>query len=412
MSLPRSSACRFLSSLGGQGESRITEEAAARRHAGTAVSSLVCQVPAFRAPPGTKHDLGIFPFLSLGRPPYAGKARLMLPPKRNSGDEVLMHDRNPFRRSCLTLLLCLTAQHPAAAVDYAKWPPWQVAGIDFPVGVPSTATLSDWQLLSGPGIVVHATDNPPFVRIDDTSNVVISGVDFSLHGGAYLFFVNSPNPTVTNCKFGGPNLKRIPVAVIFADKYSPGLTVSYNTIDGAGDGNGSSLVRAGGTGTTTLTYNWLTNFPQHVLETTAAGASYSIVYKYNFISQGAKAPGAHLNYLQFTTESTSSSFVDVEYNTSYQTRQVAAGEGYQFGNLSSTGLVKNVTFAYNVMIAAGSGIAMSYLVHAGGSQNAGVAHDNYFDATAAYGWGYPGSFTGWTVSSNYLMTTGALLSRP
>jgi hypothetical protein len=321
-----------------------------------------------------------------------------------------MHRRNSFRCSCLTLLLWLIAQHPAAAVRYVKRPPFQVAGIDYPVGVPSTATLTDWQLLSGPGIDVHATDNPPFVRIDDTSNVVISGVDFSLHGGAYLYFVNCPNPTVTNSKFGGPNLKKISVAAIFADSGSPGLTVSNNTIDGAGDGNGSSLVRAGGTGTTTLTYNWLRNFPEHVLEMTAAGAPYSVVYKYNFITQGAKKPGAHLNYLQFGADSNSSS-VDVEYNTSYQTPQVAAGEGYQFYS-NRTGLVQNVTFAYNVMIATGSGIAMSYLIHANGSENAGNAHDNYFDTTAAYGWGYPGSLAGWTISNNYSMTTGALLSRP
>jgi hypothetical protein len=60
-------------------------EAAARRHASTAVSSLACQILAFRAPPGAKHDRWISPFLSIGRPHYAGKARLMLTTKRNSG---------------------------------------------------------------------------------------------------------------------------------------------------------------------------------------------------------------------------------------------------------------------------------------------------------------------------------------
>jgi hypothetical protein len=33
--------------------------------------------PGFPAPPGTRHDLGIFPFLSVGRPYYAEKARLI-----------------------------------------------------------------------------------------------------------------------------------------------------------------------------------------------------------------------------------------------------------------------------------------------------------------------------------------------
>ncbi len=82
MSLPRNLAYRFLSSSRRQGEARIAEEAAARRHAGAVVSSLMCQIRALHAPPRTKYDLGIFPFLSLGRPDYAGKARLMVALKR------------------------------------------------------------------------------------------------------------------------------------------------------------------------------------------------------------------------------------------------------------------------------------------------------------------------------------------
>jgi hypothetical protein len=306
-------------------------------------------------------------------------------------------------------------QHPTLLASYRNPPPWKVAGVDYAVGVPSTTPLTDWQLLSGPGITVKATAMPPYVRVDDTSNAVISGVDFSLHGGANLFFVNSPNPTVTNSKFGGPNLSKITAYVIFADSNSPNFTVSYNTVDGGGAGSGSSLVGAAGGGTTTLTYNWLKNFPQHVLEIQTNNVPYSVVYKYNLIEQGAQSPGAHLNYLQFGTNSNSSSSVDVEYNTSYQTRQASAGEGYQFYS-NGSGLIQNVTMAYNVMIAAAPGtplpvptalLSMSYMVHGGGSQNAGVAHDNYIDRTASYGWLYPASFTGWNFANNYDMTTGA-----
>jgi hypothetical protein len=148
-------------------------------------------------------------------------------------------------------------------------------------------------------------------------------------------------------------------------------------------------------------------------------APYSVVYKYNLIEQGAMERGAHLNYLEFGTNGTSSS-VDVEYNTSYQTRQVSAGEGYQFYSFG-TGQVRNVTYAYNVMIAAAPGtglpvptplLSMSVLVHGGGSQNAGVAHDNYIDRTAAYFWFYANSYTGWNFYNNYNMTTGALASPP
>ena len=101
-----------------------------------------------------------------------------------------------------------------------------------------------------------------------------------------------------------------------------------------------------------------------------------------------------------------STSVDVEFNTSYQTPEVGgAGEGYQFYDNGSGGTVGGVKLTYNTMIATTSG-AMSYMVHAGGSQNLGIGHDNYFDATGAFGPFYPGSFTGWTLSNNYDMTTG------
>jgi hypothetical protein len=87
-------------------------------------------------------------------------------------------------RSALMLLMFLTAQthfsalaqpapggqHSALLASYAKRPPWKVAGVDYAVGVPPAATLTDWQLLSGPGITVNTTAMPPYVRVDNTSN--------------------------------------------------------------------------------------------------------------------------------------------------------------------------------------------------------------------------------------------------
>ncbi len=231
-----------------------------------------------------------------------------------------MHHRTQVRRCCprvrpkalrsaLVLLLVVTAQAPFSAhartcppppptppppspgaqhatllAGYAKRPPWKVAGVDYAVGVPSMTTLTDWPLLRGPGITVNATAMPPYVRVEDTPNIVMSGIDFSLHGGAYLFFVNSPNPTITSSKFGGTNLTKISNAVIWSDPNSPGLTVRYSTIDGAGPGSGSTLVSTRGAGTTTLEYNWLKYFPQHVLEEAqSAGGNGAVIYRENLI---------------------------------------------------------------------------------------------------------------------------------
>ena len=301
-------------------------------------------------------------------------------------------------------------QHPTLLQGYAARAPWRVAGVDYAVGVPATTTLTDWQSLSGAGITVNTSSND--VRVDNTSGVTFNGVDFSLHGGAYLFFVNSPNGKVLNSKFGGSNLTTIPSAVIAADSASPGLTVEYNTIDGAGAGSGSGLVLVNGSGTTTMEYNWFKNFPSQVLEENqAAGLTFSIVYKYNFIEQGAQGAGAHMNYLQFISGTSTSA--DIEFNASYQNPPPTGtnpGEGYQFYDNGTGGAIQNVTLTYNTIIATGTTTAMSAMIHAGGSQNAGIGHDNYMDLTAASFPFYPGSFTGWTLSNNYDMTTGAALT--
>jgi hypothetical protein len=377
-------------------------------------------------------------YLLSGGAPHAGNRRGVFPAGPSNANTFAWRERMKGRilgkmRSALMLLMFVTAQahfsalaqcappspppppgaqHPALLASYVLRPPWNVAGVDYAVGVPSTATLNDWQCLSGPGITVNTTAMPPYVRVDNTSNAVISGVDFSLHGGASLFFVNCPNPTVISSIFAGKNLTKLyGTAVIYADGDSPGLTVSYNTINGAGAGTGGTLVAAAGAGTTTLTYNWLKHFPQHVLEILVQSAPYSVVYKYNLIERGGMQAGDHLNYLQIEANPNSSS-VDVEYNTSYQTWQATGGEGYQFTSGGSN-LVQSVTLAYNVMIAAptpGHPLSMSRMIHADGSLNApATAHDNYVDPTGSYGWLYYGSFFGWNVYNNYNMTTGAIM---
>ncbi|MGH9827212.1 MAG: hypothetical protein ACREDR_28625, partial [Blastocatellia bacterium] len=244
------------------------------------------------------------------------------------------------------------AQHPTLLQGYALRPSFNVAGVDYAVGVPAGTVLTDWQALSGPGITVRADASPPYVRVDNTSNVVISGVDFSLHGGAYLFFVNSPSPTVMSSKFGGTNLILIPAGVIDADSASPNLTVTHSTMGGGGlaifgattPWTESGLINNTGGGTTTLTYNWLKNIPQHVLEENQQTPIHAIViYRNNLVEQAGWGPGAHLNYLQFSYGAIDS--VDVEYNTFYNTPHVASsGESLQFYGVG--GYVHNATWAY------------------------------------------------------------------
>ncbi|MGI0083678.1 MAG: hypothetical protein ACREBQ_01205 [Nitrososphaerales archaeon] len=312
-------------------------------------------------------------------------------------------------------------QYPTLLNGYVLRPAFQVAGVDYAVGVPAGTVLTDWQALSGPGITVRADVSPPYVRVDDTSNVVISGVDFSLHGGAYLYFVNCPNLTVVNSNFGGVNMLSTPASVIQGDAASSNLTITHCSIDGAGDllgpGTGpgeSGLINHQGGGTTTLTYNWLKNGTQHVLESNQQTAIKSnIVYKNNLVEQFGFDLGSHVNYLEYAYGDMDS--VDVEYNTFYNTPHGAnGGEALQW--YGQGGYIHQCTWAFNVMIATGGapGTANSVMMHGGdpSTGNIGSGHDNYIDLTAAYFMYYPNVMTGWKLWNIFDMTTGALIPNP
>jgi hypothetical protein len=305
-------------------------------------------------------------------------------------------------------------QRSMLLTKYSTRPPWKVAGVDYPVGVPAGTVLTDWQKLKAPGISIVGN----MVRIDNTNGVQISNVDFSLHGGAILYINNSNNTIVTNCNFKATT----PADIIQLAGSSTGLTVKYSIIDGAGTAfNGSGLI--GVTGNVTIEYNWLKNFPQHAVET---NADLNLTMKYNLIENGAMRRGAHLNFLQLGQGGSGyTAALDIEFNTTYQQKQAASGEGFQFYYGSTGNTIASTIFANNVMVTdPGFGtsyngsvpVAMSYLLHGNsGTQyptalkGTATIYDNYFDITSAYGVFYPNSFSGWSIYNNSDMVTGAAI---
>ena len=208
---------------------------------------------------------------------------------------------------------------------------------------------------------------------------------------------------ITNCKFQA----NTPTSVIDAGPGSPNLTVQHSTL--MGGSSGSSLISA--SGNVVIQYNLMKDYPQHAVE---ISGNTNLTYKYNLLDNGGTVAGSHLNFLQLTSGGTIK--LDVEFNTTYQTPQPASGEGFQFYNNTLPGTV-SATLAYNTMIAtghttAGSSPAMSYMIHGTGKtpiSGVASAHDNYFDATGAYGIFYPGSFAEWKVFGNWNMVTGRVI---
>jgi hypothetical protein len=293
--------------------------------------------------------------------------------------------------------------YPNLLDGYAVRPSWGVAGVDYAVGATSTA-VKDPATISMAGVSVNTSTRTVFI---EGNNVTLDGYDFSLHGG-YQVVVLGANDTISNSNFkAGSNSGG---NQIYGAASSSNLTIKYSTMDGTNTGALPSLVQFHGSGTVTLEYNHFKDFSNHVLELAQANGSpsYSVVYKNNLIEQGATSAGQHLNFLQFGGGTATS--VDVEFNTTYQTPQVSGGEGFQFYNNTSGGVIQNAVMANNTMIATGgnTGSAMSYMFN-GGPVNQGSMHDNFFDLKAAWGAFYAAP-AGWSFSNNIDMRTSQVVN--
>ncbi|WP_157644197.1 hypothetical protein, partial [Bradyrhizobium sp. WSM2793] len=224
-------------------------------------------------------------------------------------------------------------QHPEVLRRYAVRPGWSVAGVDYAVGAASTS-LKDPATISMAGVSIDASSRTITIS---GSNITLDGYDFSLHGG-YQVTLAGANATISNSNFAiGTNQGSY---LIYGSSAASNLTITHNTFDGSAIGNATSFIGFAGSGQVTMEYNWFKRFPQHVVEFTQANGSpsFSVVYKYNLIEQGAIKGGAHLNFLQFGGGTASS--VDVEFNTTYQTPQASGGEGFQFYSNTQGGVIQ------------------------------------------------------------------------
>ena len=295
-----------------------------------------------------------------------------------------------------------TAQFPTLLQGYAARAPWRVAGVDFYVGIPSGTTLTDWQSISQAGVSVNTSTGQISIS---GANVTLSGIDFSLHGGAYVYdTTNNGSLTITNSKLGP-----IPSGQTYAvhmQATNCNLTLTDDLFTGGAVGGGGVFVGYQCSGNLTAEYNYVTQGDSQFIE--QVSGTDSVVIKWNLIYNMTTTATAHENWMQWGAIGAGTT-ADIEFNTGYQNQLFAnaAGEGWQFyannsGTLSTTTVTNNTSIAtlYN------AAVVMSYIQH-GGTVSYGINTNNYFDITGAYGAYYPGSFTGWMGAQNYNMSTGA-----
>lgn len=251
----------------------------------------------------------------------------------------------------------------------ANRPAWEVAGVDYHVGVPAGLALKDPATISMAGVSVNTATKIVTVT---GNNVTLNGYDFSLSGG-WQVSVQAANTTITNSNFliGSNNL-----APIVSTASASNMTVSYCTIDGAGKDPGwGGLISYRGNGFT-VEQSWLKNAGGDMIQQIDGGANSTVVIQHNLIENGGLASGAHGDYTQLAGGPFN---VEINYNTTIQnggTTQGLMTEYVASGEIGNNTMVGNPSYFVSVD---NSSIKTTVTVH-----------DNYYDAKG-YGFVYPNS---------------------
>ncbi|WP_164718664.1 Ig-like domain-containing protein [Bradyrhizobium sp. LVM 105] len=256
----------------------------------------------------------------------------------------------------------------------ANRPAWNVAGVDYHVGVPTGLTLKDPATISMAGVSVDAAQKSITVT---GSNVTLDGYDF----GGWAVVTTAANTTLTNSNFNGLNPSGPQDAVITGTSSSSNLHITNCTIDGlSGGGHAEFLVEMEGPGLT-IEYSWLKNSNSDLIGRHGQDGG-DITIQYNLLQQaGMGGAGTHGDYLQVygpTIDST-----HILYNTAVQdggTTQGFIADNTKSGEFAGNTLIGSVSYWMSV---SGPGTDAANL------SGAFSTHDNYFDVTKAFGFNYP-----------------------
>lgn len=134
---------------------------------------------------------------------------------------------------CQTINFVTGAQYPNLLSGYAARPSWLVAGVDYPVGLPSGTTLAAPSTLSSNSNLSVSGNT---VRCNGAgATVAITGIDFSVGTGWYVYIPSGGCKVVsiTNSNFGCPNATA-PAFTFVLDQNAASVTVKYDTFDGQG----------------------------------------------------------------------------------------------------------------------------------------------------------------------------------
>jgi hypothetical protein len=287
--------------------------------------------------------------------------------------------------------------YPSLLTAYSTHrPPFDVAGVDYAVGVPAGTLLDPTTAALPAGCTLGGT-----TVTCKQANTTVSGYDFSLHGGIQFNVVSTAtNIQVTGNKFAiGPSC-RDPVIIM---SIAGSDVFSHNTLNGAGSlcdnklvwGTMLSLTYATGS-TLTIEYNEFYNTPQDVTDNSGPRpGTASIVERYNlFYLQGytGHPDGIQLNGGNFDP-------IDLSFNTYFTSSPPTTDVATQPLHLEAqlTAAISHSTVSYNTVITPGTcsgghawptGCTVNYDIAcksdgSGDSNTSYAAFGNYIDWSGA-----------------------------
>jgi hypothetical protein len=311
-------------------------------------------------------------------------------------------------------------------------PPWNLPGIDYPVGY--SGALSDVRTASLPGCASYSGG-----ILSVTAPCTLSQLDYTVAGNSSAVCVSvggSGNAIFDNSKFGINNATCPFGTIRFAGGASPNITVRYSEIDDFLQFTGDGFINAvAGSNTTWLvTYSYIRGLSCR-LHNPAGGAGASFISEFNFFEGFGNTPtgchwemselntAAHVSLLQESFNTVVGSYVNgafagaataVDYLTS------AAGSPVQSGALTTAIASYNLEIALpNPDLSNEVDVSHPLWVDVASGNTVSLAKvlNNYVDWSGSYGpillnfgGSDPGSLTAYTCTGNKDLFDGSALT--
>jgi len=284
-----------------------------------------------------------------------------------------------------------TPQMQTLLTGYALRPSWNVAGVDYYVGVPSGTSLIDPATASLPSGVSRNTST--HVLTISGNNVVLNGWNFSLEGG-WQVQVTGSNDTIENSYFKvGTNLL---TPITTAGHVVNNINILNNIIDGAGLNNvqNGGLVQLMDSGTSTIQYNLIENaYYQFIQEGPpySGGSMAAQVIQYNVFQnsgEGYYLTGAHGDWIQdFSSGSGSPTFdnIDINYNTFIQNNSNGNTQGLSIISAAGNTAVALKESISNNTVVTNSYINYPFIVDNTWLNGTATVANNYIDPSGVAG---------------------------